>query len=278
MDLLKTIAAMRHFRKSASGKRIALVPTMGALHAGHLALMEAARKQAETVVVSVFVNPTQFGPTEDFARYPRDLAADTAKCESVGVSAVFAPESSEMYSNEASTTVKVAGVTEGLCGASRPIHFAGVATIVSKLFNIVAPDVAIFGQKDYQQLVTIRRLVTDLDFPVEIVAHPTVREPDGLAMSSRNAYLSPDDRRAAPRIFASLQSVRAIFRAGERRQSQLQRTLVEALHEVTDFQVEYAEIREQDSLRAVERPSRPIALVAGRLGQTRLIDNLALDE
>lgn len=276
METITTIAAIREYLRARPGARVALVPTMGALHEGHLALMREARRRAEVAVTSIFVNPTQFGPGEDYQRYPRDIEGDSRKCASAGVDAIFAPAASALYPDGFATKVTVSKVTEGLCGASRPVHFAGVATVVTKLLNIVQPDVAIFGEKDFQQLVTIRRLVRDLDIEVEIVGHPTVREPDGLAMSSRNAYLSPEERALAPRLFGGLKAVRAAFRAGERRAEHLAQILRVEIDEIPSFNVEYAEIREADSLDQVPSPVDPVALVAGRFRATRLIDNIRL--
>src|SRR5687767_10320948 len=198
------------------GRRIAVVPTMGALHDGHLALLRYARARADVVVLTIFVNPTQFGPKEDLSRYPRDEAGDLAKAKTCGIDLAFCPDAAAMYPAGAQTFVEVRELQKPLCGASRPGHFAGVATVVSKLFHITLPHVAVFGEKDYQQLAIIRRMVRDLDFGIEIASVPIVREPDGVAMSSRNAYLSPEQRTAARALSAGLAAAEALYKAGER--------------------------------------------------------------
>ena len=249
---------------------------MGALHAGHVSLLSAAREHADRVALSIFVNPTQFGPNEDLARYPRDLVGDLTKAAGVGTDVAFVPEVADMYPPGAQTVVEVREVSKGLCGDRRPGHFSGVATVVCKLFGIIRPHVAIFGEKDFQQLAVIRRMVLDLDLPVEIVGCPTLREQDGLAMSSRNAYLSPDERARAVALFRGLSAARECFRGGER--SAL--ALVEAaLHVITPSfdRVDYVEIREADSLLPVQRLDKPaVILAAVFLGATRLIDNIRL--
>ncbi|BCX89277.1 pantoate--beta-alanine ligase [Methylomarinovum tepidoasis] len=258
-----------------AGQRIALAPTMGNLHEGHLQLVDAARRCGDRVVVSIFVNPLQFGPGEDYDRYPRTLEADCAKLETRGADLVFAPSVAEIYprSTAESTFVEVLGITEILCGASRPGHFRGVATVVAKLFNIVQPDVAVFGEKDYQQLQVIRRLVADLDFPVEIVGVPIVREADGLALSSRNGYLTPAERARAPLLYRSLCQARDAIAAGERDFTALCRRQLEYLQKA-GFRPDYFEIRRPD-LGEAGPDDRPLVILAAAwLGRTRLIDNL----
>jgi pantoate--beta-alanine ligase len=278
VEVIQSPAAMSAWSEAARsrGERIAFVPTMGALHAGHLSLLSAAREHGARVALSIFVNPTQFGPNEDLARYPRDLDGDLAKAANVGTDVAFVPEVEDMYPPDARTVVEVREVSQGLCGDRRPGHFAGVATVVAKLFGIVRPHVALFGEKDFQQVAVIRRMVADLSLPVEIVGRPTLREQDGLAMSSRNAYLSPGERARAVAIFRGLCAARTRFRAGERQVAALVQT---ALDEITaDFdRVDYVELRDAESLRPVERVERPaVILAAAFLGTTRLIDNLRL--
>ncbi len=262
----------------ARGDHVGLVPTMGALHEGHLALVRAACEGCDRVVVSIFVNPTQFGPDEDHAVYPRDEAGDLRKLQALGVDVAFTPEVAEMYPPGFATSVRVRGLTDGLCGAFRPHHFEGVTTVVTKLLIQVLPDVAFFGEKDYQQLQVIRRLVRDLDLPVPIEAVPTVREADGLALSSRNAYLSAAERRIAPRLYETLKSLSerlagaapvsadAVAREVE--------TAKQALERAGFTRIDYLEVRDAETLEPItnlERPAR--ALAAAWLGNTRLIDN-----
>ncbi|MDZ4263731.1 MAG: pantoate--beta-alanine ligase [Pseudomonadota bacterium] len=280
MQTADTIAAVRQqvaaWRRA--GERIAFVPTMGNLHDGHLHLVERAKQLAERVVVTVFVNPMQFGPNEDFERYPRTLAADTAKLQQAGVDLLFAPPLEEIYpaGHRSATQIAVVGVSEGLCGASRPGHFVGVATVVAKLFNIVQADVALFGEKDYQQLQVIRQLVADLCFPIEVVGVATVREADGLAMSSRNAFLSETERALAPIIYQSLLAATARIQAGERDYRRVEAAVQASLKQV-GLEPDYFAIVDADTLKpaAVEQTSLRL-LVAAHLGQTRLIDNMAL--
>jgi pantoate--beta-alanine ligase len=260
------------------GKVVGFVPTMGALHAGHLALARAARERASFVVASIFVNPTQFGPSEDLSRYPRDLEGDVEKLGTVGVDAVFAPQVAEVYPPGEETRVRVGAIAQPLCGASRPGHFEGVATVVAKLFAVVGPSVAVFGRKDYQQLLVIRRMARDLLFPVEIVGHPIVREPDGLAMSSRNAYLSVDDRRRALALVQGLDAAARAFAGGERSAREIERIAREPVERVASS-IDYVEARTHDTLEAItEIPSRALLAVACRVGTTRLIDNVVLGE
>jgi pantoate--beta-alanine ligase len=265
----------------ARGGRVGLVPTMGALHAGHLSLLAEARRRADFVVASVFVNPTQFGPAEDLARYPRTLDRDVAACAEAGAAGVFAPEAAAMYPPGEETRVRVGATAAPLCGAHRPGHFEGVTTVVAKLFALTGPCVAVFGRKDYQQLQVIRRMASDLFFPVEVVGARTVREPDGLAMSSRNAYLSPDARRAAGAIPRALAGACLAFAGGERRAGALAATVRARLEEVTTS-IDYIDVADADTLRVLgpdeAAGARALLAVAIRLGGTRLIDNVVLGE
>jgi len=260
----------------ARKKRIAFVPTMGYLHAGHMALIEEGRRRADVVAVSIFVNPTQFGPTEDLARYPRDIPGDLEKSAKAGAQVAFIPEVSTMYPPGAQTFVQVRELEKGLCGDRRPGHFVGVATVVLKLFNIVRPHLAVFGEKDFQQLAVIRQMVRDLDVPVEIVPLPTVRESDGLAMSSRNSYLSPDNRRRAAALYQGLNAARALRATGETRPSVLLNAAREIIQPKIDS-LDYLEIRDSTTLAPLPVVDRPaVILVAAFVGGTRLIDNLRM--
>jgi pantoate--beta-alanine ligase len=260
-----------------AGRIVGLVPTMGALHDGHVRLVERCRAEAGWVAVSIFVNPTQFGPNEDFALYPRTLTADLARCQAAGADLVFAPAPATIYPHgQQSTWVEVPGLADILEGASRPGHFRGVATVVLKLFDIVGPDLAVFGQKDYQQQLLIRRMVEDLHVPVRIVTEPTVREPDGLAMSSRNRYLAPEDRRAALVLNHALERAYEAVRGGETSAKRVRQILREIIESNERVRLDYAEIADADTLEPLERlgpESRAVALVAARVGATRLIDN-----
>jgi pantoate--beta-alanine ligase len=255
---------------------------MGALHEGHTRLIERCRAEADYVVVSIFVNPTQFGPSEDLTRYPRTLEEDLRKCEAAGVDLVFTPTESTVYPHgRAATFVEVPGLSQVLEGASRPGHFRGVATVVLALFEIVRPDLAVFGQKDYQQQLLIRRMVEDLHVPVELVVAPTVREPDGLAMSSRNAYLSAAERAAATVLSRALRRAREAVAGGERDADRVRQILAETISSEELARLDYAQVVEADSLEPLERitPEHPaVALVAARIGATRLIDNAYLTE
>jgi pantoate--beta-alanine ligase len=263
----------------AGGRSVGFVPTMGALHEGHAALVRAARAATGFVVVSVFVNPTQFGPNEDFARYPRTPEADERVCADAGADLVFAPAVEEMYPERSVTFVEVKELDSVLCGASRPGHFRGVCTVVLKLFNVVGPDAAFFGAKDFQQARIIRQMVRDLNVPVEVRVEPTVREADGLALSSRNRYLSAADRALAPRIYRALQSVRQRARGGEVDVARLESALAADLEAIPGARVDYARIVDADTLRPPGRLDRPaVAAVAVFLGTTRLIDNLAISD
>jgi pantoate--beta-alanine ligase len=254
---------------------LALIPTMGALHAGHERLIEAARREAATVVVSVFVNPTQFNQREDFERYPRALDDDVAVCRRLGVDVVFAPPDAEMYPGPRFTAVEVSRITDHLCGAFRPGHFSGVATVVAKLFNIVRPDRAYFGEKDAQQLAVIRRMVRDLDVPVQIVGVPTVREADGLALSSRNRLLSPAERRTALALPRALREAEALIRGGMLDPDEVKRAAGRHLEGLAGARLEYLEVVDPVELQPVGRIEGPVLVAAALwVGGTRLIDNV----
>lgn len=277
---LDSIAELReylrpHRRKCAV---IGFVPTMGALHEGHRSLMRAARGDCGVVVVSIFVNPTQFGRGEDYNRYPRPIEADLAACHAEGVDAVFCPTVQEMYPEGSVTAVTVARLTEGLCGAHRPGHFDGVTTVVAKLFNIVQPDRAYFGQKDAQQAVVIRRMVRDLCWPIEIIVCPTIREPDGLAMSSRNAYLSPAERIQARCLSAALGWARDQIAAGRRDVAELVSQIRQRIASAGPCSIDYIEIVDAEELTPKERvEGRCLIALAVRIGSARLIDNVVVD-
>jgi len=271
-DLRQQVKAWRQ-----QGQKIAFVPTMGNLHAGHMALVEQARQHADKVVVSIFVNPMQFGPDEDFDCYPRSLAADSVKLDQAATDLLFAPPVEEVYprGHGVASQIDVPEVSEGLCGASRPGHFTGVATVVAKLFNMVQPDYALFGEKDYQQLQVIRRMVADLCFPVDIIVVPTTREADGLAMSSRNGYLSADERETAPKLYQVMQQVVQGLAQGRRDYAALEQEGLGVL-EAAGFVSEYFSIRQAGSLKLAQPGmTELVILVAAKLGKTRLIDNLA---
>ncbi|MCY1288440.1 Pantothenate synthetase [compost metagenome] len=281
---MNTVTTVRELRAAvaqarAEGKDIGLVPTMGNLHAGHVALVEQAAQRSGFVVASIFVNPLQFGPNEDLASYPRTLVADQEKLFDAGCDLLFAPTVEEMYPHgmQGQTLVHVSGVSEGLCGASRPGHFDGVATVVTKLFQMVQPDLAIFGQKDFQQLAVIRTLVRDLNMPVQVLGLPTVRAEDGLALSSRNGYLSAEQRAAAPALYRSLQQLAQTIREGGRDYPRLIAEAKTAL-EAAGFRPDYLEICQADTLRQAGIDDQHLVIAAAAfLGKTRLIDNLELD-
>lgn len=279
MQIVDTKQAVRSAVAAAraEGKSIGLVPTMGALHEGHLSLVRTAAEQCDFVVVSIFVNPTQFGPGEDLERYPRDLEGDAAKLEAIGANLVFAPEPAEMYATEACTVVSVQTLINGLCGAHRPGHFDGVTTIVCKLFNIMQPDRSYFGLKDYQQFVVIRRMARDLDMPVEVIGLPTVREGDGLALSSRNAYLTDEQRAAAPRLHQALQAGIEAAQGGATG-SDVERLVREELAREPLFDVQYVQAVDAETLQPMQDRSGPMVIAAAAyLGDTRLIDNVATE-
>lgn len=277
--ILRDKASLRAWRaKVTEGTRIGFVPTMGALHEGHMSLMAQARETADVVIASIFVNPLQFGPNEDLSRYPRPIEADIEKLERAGVDALFLPSVEDMYPTGASTLVEETLVSGPLCGAMRPGHFRGVTTVVLKLFNLVQPHVAVFGQKDAQQCAVIERMVRDLDVLVEIARGPIVREADGLALSSRNVYLSAEDRAAAPLIHKSLQAVVAAHAAGEDDAERLAEIGRSMLAQSERIKVQYWDVRDPESLGAIATVGTRGALcaVAAYLGATRLIDNLVI--
>jgi pantoate--beta-alanine ligase len=279
MRIITTVAEMRRARLEMAGspRRIGLVPTMGALHEGHLSLVRHARAHDDTVIVSIFVNPTQFGPGEDYARYPRDPDRDLALLRGAGTDIVFMPPAEDVYPEGFDTYVQVENLTQRLEGAHRPGHFRGVATVVTKLFNVVQPDRAYFGQKDAQQLAVIRRLTRDLDLPVEVVGLPTVREPDGLAMSSRNVYLSPRERQAASILYQSLQAAQELWRSGIRDASRIRGRMNEVLAAEPVARIDYVSVADTETLEELEAADGPaLASLAVRIGRTRLIDNVTL--
>lgn len=277
METFNTLEAFRQARTQLTG-RVGLVPTMGALHAGHLALVEQARSENDVVVVTIFVNPTQFGPNEDLAAYPRDLPRDLALLQAAGVDVVFTPTPDVIYPPGYQTYIEVEQVAQGLEGARRPGHFRGVATVVAKLFNITQPHIAYFGQKDAQQVAVIRRMVHDLNFPLEIAVCPTLREADGLAMSSRNAYLTPEQRQAAPVVYRALQAAADAYEAGMSDPEALRLTMLAMLHLEALATPEYVSAADARTLRELDAATDvPILLsLAVRVGKTRLIDNLLL--
>jgi pantoate--beta-alanine ligase len=283
VEVFRTVAEFRAGCDALrrTGARLGFVPTMGALHAGHLRLVEVARRHAERVAVSIFVNPTQFGPKEDFAKYPRNLERDVELLRGAGADLVLSPSADEMYPPGEKTRVRVAALGEHLCGPFRPGHFEGVATVVTKLFAIAGPCTAVFGRKDYQQLKIIERLARDLLLPVEVVGELTVRDVDGLALSSRNAYLSADERRRALAIPRALAGASAAFRAGERRAAALIEPVRAALAQA-GLRPDYAEIADADELfpfaPGAVVPERALLAIAAFCGATRLIDNLVLGE
>ncbi|KPW33165.1 Pantothenate synthetase [Pseudomonas amygdali pv. mellea] len=280
MNTVKTVQELRAAvaRARSEGKRIALTPTMGNLHSGHAALVAKAAQRADFVVATIFVNPLQFGPNEDLATYPRTLAADQEKLLQAGCNLLFTPSVEEMYPHGMAdqTLVSVPHLSQGLCGASRPGHFEGVATVVSKLFNMVQPDLAIFGEKDFQQLAVIRAMVRDLNMPIQIIGEPTVRADDGLALSSRNGYLNEAQRAAAPALYQAIRQTADAISAGEQDFNALLTSKKQQL-EAAGFRIDYLEIRDATSLRPTTAETRDVVILAAAfLGKTRLIDNLHL--
>lgn len=276
MQIEKTVAGVkaqvRAWKKE--GLSVGLVPTMGYLHEGHKSLIERAVKENDRVVVSIFVNPTQFGPTEDLESYPRDLNADSILCEEAGTALIFAPEVSEMYAEDFTTYVNTSGVTAELCGKSRPIHFRGVCTVVNKLFNIAAPDRAYFGEKDAQQLAVIRRMVRDLNMNVDIVGCPIIREADGLAKSSRNTYLSPEERQAALVLSRAIKAGKAMVQSGEKDGEKVLDEMKRIISEEPLARIDYVEMVKWDTIEVHHRVDGPVLVaIAVFIGKTRLIDN-----
>lgn len=280
MEVAKTIESVRKLVKLArsEGKKIGFVPTMGALHIGHTSLIERAVEECDFVVVSIFINPTQFGPAEDYDKYPRDLDADLKICKKTGVDVVLAPPVEQMYAARNLTWVNVEKLTEPLCGRFRPGHFRGVTTVCAKLFNIVGADVAYFGQKDAQQALVIKRMVTDLNMPLEIVICPTVREPDGLAVSSRNQYLTDQQRKDAACIYKALRKCRQMIDAGVEDAQDIINQIHKVINQVPSIEIEYLSIVDADTLQPVEHINGTILVaIAVRIGKVRLIDNILLD-
>jgi pantoate--beta-alanine ligase len=279
MKVCNTVSAMRSACRTVrgEGQRLGFVPTMGALHEGHLSLVRAAKAQCDAVAVSIFVNPTQFGPKEDLSRYPRPFERDRELLEQEGVELLFAPPVEEIYQAGAVTYVTVEGLSDKLCGRSRPGHFRGVTTVVAKLFHIIEPDAAFFGQKDAAQATIIRRMVRELNLPVEIVVCPIVREPDGLAMSSRNAYLDAEQRKSALVLSRSLKEVQKLFDRGERKAGRLIEAGKQVFGQEPSVRLDYFEIVDPDTLEAISEVRGPaLVAVAAFVGNTRLIDNLLL--
>ena len=265
------------YRHRCSGRRIGLVPTMGALHVGHVSLMAAARRDCDFVIATIFVNPLQFGPTEDFERYPRSLEKDLQKCEAAGVDLVFTPETSQMYASDAESEVRLTGLTRKLEGRHRPGHFDGVTTVVAKLFNITVPNRAYFGQKDYQQQLIIRRMVSDLDWGLDIVTCPIVREDDGLAMSSRNRFLTPAERERSLILFRALSRAQDLAHSDAETPASIAQHLQQQISDTDGVDLDYAVVVDCETLEPLtDRPERAVALIAARLGKTRLIDNQIL--
>ncbi|MBI2831706.1 MAG: pantoate--beta-alanine ligase [Chloroflexi bacterium] len=277
MKVIQTIAEMRKLRQRLL-EPVGFVPTMGYLHEGHLTLVRKAKEKNASAVVSIFVNPTQFGPQEDFEKYPRDTERDLAMLKTAKTDAVFMPSAEEMYPANSVTWVDVKKITEHLEGAARPGHFRGVATVVAKLFNIVQPDRAYFGQKDAQQVLVVKRMVADLNMNIEVIAVPTVREPDGLAMSSRNIYLNPEQRKAATVLYRALNHVLELWSEGERNPARLRRHMLDVLRSEPLAVVEYVSVADPETLEEMET-AKPGGLVsmAVRVGKTRLIDNMVLE-
>jgi pantoate--beta-alanine ligase len=279
MQIIRSPAEMQATARALrrGGKCIGLVPTMGALHEGHLSLIRLARKHADIVVVSIFVNPTQFGPNEDLSKYPRHFERDEALCRAAGADIIFHPAAADMYPADHSVFVVEESLSHGLCGAARPGHFRGVCTVVAKLFHIVLPDVAVFGEKDGQQLRIIERMVRDLDFSVRIVRGPTVRDADGLAMSSRNVFLSPEERRQAPCLRSALDRAEALHRSGERDAKKIRDALCGVIAKAPLARIDYVEIVDDATLEPVRKLDRACMIaLAVFVGETRLIDNTVI--
>ncbi|MDD5327140.1 MAG: pantoate--beta-alanine ligase [Phycisphaerae bacterium] len=280
MKVAKTIESVRRLVKAArgKGKKIGFVPTMGALHIGHISLIKKAKLKTDFVVISIFVNPTQFGPGEDFEKYPRPLKADLEICKKAGVDVVFAPTAKQMYPRENITWVNVEKLTEQLFGRSRPGHFRGVTTVCAKLFNIVAPDLAFFGQKDAQQAIVIKRMVADLNMPLKIVVCPTVRQPDGLAVSSRNQYLAAQQKKDAALIYKSLQKCRQMIKDGISNSKTIISRMRKVLQQAPSIKIEYISLVDAETLRELDKiTGKVLTAVVVKIGSTRLIDNILID-
>jgi len=279
MEIVKEISKMKEINKfwKRQGYKIAFVPTMGFLHGAHLALVKKAKELGDKTVVSIFVNPLQFGPKEDFREYPRDLERDLALLEKEKVDAVFIPETEEMYPPDFQTYVEVTKLTTGLCGAFRPGHFKGVTTVVLKLFNIVNPDIAIFGEKDYQQLQVIKQMIKDLNLDIEIVAHPTVREKDGLAMSSRNIYLSSAERESAISLYKALLLAQKLVKEGEKDSQKIKEEMEKFIYSFPFTKVQYIEFVDPQTLDPIDKINKPVlCALAVYVGKARLIDNMLI--
>lgn len=279
MEIVKEISKMKEISKfwKRQGYKIAFVPTMGFLHEAHLALVKKAKELGDKTVVSIFVNPLQFGPKEDFREYPRDLERDLALLEKEKVDAVFIPETEEMYPPDFQTYVEVTKLTTGLCGAFRPGHFKGVTTVVLKLFNIVNPDIAIFGEKDYQQLQVIKQMIKDLNLDIEIVAHPTVREKDGLAMSSRNIYLSSAERESAISLYKALLLAQKLVKEGEKDSQKIKEEMEKFIYSFPFTKVQYIEFVDPQTLDPIDKINKPVlCALAVYVGKARLIDNMLI--
>jgi pantoate--beta-alanine ligase len=280
MKVAKTIESVRKLVKAAhrKGKKIGFVPTMGALHIGHISLIESAARKCDFVVVSIFVNPTQFGPSEDFKKYPRPIKKDLAICRKAGVDVVFAPAAGRMYPRENLSWVDVKKLTEPLCGKFRQGHFRGVTTVCAKLFNIVMPDVAYFGQKDAQQAIVVKRMVADLNMPLKIVVCPTIRQADGLAVSSRNQYLTGRQKKDAAYIYKALKKSKSLIKAGTTKSKTTISEMKKILHQVPSIKIEYISIVDAETLQDVEKLTGKVLIaVAVKIGSTRLIDNILVD-
>ncbi len=281
MEVIKTVREMQRFSESlrSRGKRIAFVPTMGYLHDGHLRLMEEGRKKSDCLVTSIYVNPTQFGPGEDLDRYPRDFERDEKLSREVGVDVIFYPSNSEMYPDNYQTYVTVESITDNLCGLTRPGHFRGVATVCAKLFNIVKPHVTIFGRKDFQQLVVIKRIIADLNMDIEVIGMPTVREPDGLAMSSRNAYLQENERESALSLSRSLKLAESFYTQGERDAAVIIKAVKDFIEKHPGTRIDYVKICDVETMKDVTFLERKSVLaLAVWVGVPRLIDNRVFGE
>ncbi|MCK5281952.1 MAG: pantoate--beta-alanine ligase [Nanoarchaeota archaeon] len=279
MEIIKTIEELKKYRKTTEGK-VGFVPTMGHLHDGHLSLMKAAREECNNVIVSIFVNPTQFGPNEDLDAYPRDFERDKRLCEGGSVDCIFYPDVDEMYPREELTIVRVERITQKLCGKTRPTHFQGVTTVVAKLFNIVQPDIAYFGQKDLQQSIVIKRMAEDLNMDIKIKVCPIVREKDGLAMSSRNSYLKENERKAAPVLYESLQKAKGLFEKGENNADKIKETIRNNIEDKVKKEIgniDYIEIFDTENIDDVKKIKKGNAIaLAVFIGKARLIDNIIL--